>query len=240
MTESANQKINILLVEDDTNLSMILQDYLEMMGFSCTLGQDGNEGLKLFVKKNFDLCILDVMMPKMDGFALAGEIRKRDATVPIIFLTAKSLKEDRIKGFQQGCDDYITKPFSTEELNMRIRAILRRCNRSNLLDGEDMAECYDIGMYTFDVPNMSLAANGKIQSLTRKEVALLRLLCAYRNRLLPREMALNIVWGDADYFAGRSMDVFIAKLRKYLKDDPSVSIINVHGAGFRLEVKNET
>jgi two-component system, OmpR family, response regulator len=237
MARTTTDRINILLVEDDINLSMILQDYLEMVGFSCTLGNDGEEGLKLFGRNTFDLCILDVMMPKMDGFTLAGEIRKRDATIPIIFLTAKSLKADRIKGFEQGCDDYITKPFSTEELNLRIRAILRRCNRGNMLDSTILTERFNIGIYTFDVPDMSLTYNGERRVLTRKEVDLLKLLCIHRNRLLPREMALSLVWGGTDYFTGRSMDVFISKLRRYLKDDPNVSIITMHGSGFRLEVR---
>ncbi len=230
-------KINLLLVEDDANLSMVLRDFLEMSGYNCVVAADGKEGLKLFLKNPFDMCILDIMMPKMDGFTLAGEIRKKNPGIPIIFLTAKSLKEDRLKGFQQGCDDYITKPFSTEELSMRIKAILRRCMRLENADNKENGLRFIIGKYTFDVDNMQLSDNDKKQSLTRKEAALLKLLCEYKNRLLPRDMALNLLWGDADYFAGRSMDVFIARLRKYLKDDPHVAIINVHGTGFRLEVE---
>lgn len=229
-------KINLLLVEDDANLSMVLRDFLEITGYNCEVATDGKEGLKLFLKNSFDMCILDIMMPKMDGFTLAAEIRKKNPGIPIIFLTAKSLKEDRLKGFQQGCDDYITKPFSTEELSMRIKAILRRCMRKEIPELKDSPR-FIIGKYTFDVENMQLIDNDKKQSLTRKEAALLKLLCEFKNRLLPRDMALNMLWGDADYFAGRSMDVFIARLRKYLKDDPHVAIINVHGTGFRLEVE---
>lgn len=229
-------KINLLLVEDDANLSMVLRDFLEITGYNCEVAVDGKEGLQLFLKNPFDMCILDIMMPKMDGFTLAAEIRKKNPGIPIIFLTAKSLKEDRLKGFQQGCDDYITKPFSTEELSMRIKAILRRCMRTGNPELKDLSQ-FTIGKYTFDVENMQLIDKEKKQSLTRKEAALLKLLCESKNRLLPRDLALNMLWGDADYFAGRSMDVFIARLRKYLKGDPHVAIINVHGTGFRLEVE---
>lgn len=234
MQEKENHKISILLVEDDPNLGMLLQDYLDMAGYVAAQGMNGKDGLELFEKQHFDLCILDVMMPKMDGFSLAAEIRKRNAAIPIIFLTAKSLKEDRLKGFQQGCDDYITKPFSTDELNMRIKAILRRCFRTGHFGSDAQENIYSIGKYTFDVPNMMLVIEDKQQGLTRKETALLQLLCKHKNKLMPRELALSIVWGDADYFAGRSMDVFIARLRKYLKDDPAVTIHNEHGLGFKL------
>ncbi len=239
MQESVVNKVSILLVEDDPNLGMVLLDYLDMMGYAAVQSMNGTEGLEVFEKQHFDLCILDVMMPKMDGFSLAAEIRKRNASIPIIFLTAKSLKADRLKGFQQGCDDYITKPFSTDELNMRIKAILRRCYRSGHFGTDEQETTYTIGKYTFDVSNMMLVADDKQQGLTRKETALLELLCKHRNKLMPRELALSIVWGDADYFAGRSMDVFITRLRKYLKDDPSVTIHNEHGAGFKLLTKED-
>jgi two-component system, OmpR family, response regulator len=179
---------------------------------------------------------LDIMMPKKDGFTLAEEIRVVNSQIPIIFLTAKALKEDRIKGFQAGCDDYITKPFSTEELSLRIKAILRR-TQSNLLDSigaED--EIFLIGKYSFDYRNMVLSSDGVSRNLTRKESGLLKLLCLNMNNLLQREVALKTIWGENDYFIGRSMDVFIAKLRKYLKEDPNISITNVHGTGFKLEV----
>ncbi len=235
--EMERAKVKLLVVEDDINLSMVLADFLEMTGFSCTVAADGMEGLRLFKKGNFDICILDVMMPKMDGFALAAEIRKKDPSIPLVFLTAKSMKDDRIKGFQQGCDDYITKPFATEELSMRLKAILRRCNKLDLLERKEEKMFFSIGAYTFDVDNMLLTGPENKQSLTRRETALLQLLCEYMNKLLPRDMALSMLWGEADYFAGRSMDVFIARLRKHLKDDPKVAIINVHGTGFRLEVE---
>jgi len=235
-----SENIKILFVEDDPNLSMILQDYLEMIGYSVDHARDGEEGLKYFLSNKYDLLILDVMMPKKDGFSLAQDVRETDQSVPIIFLTAKSLKEDRIKGFQFGCDDYITKPFSTEELSLRIKAILKRCaiNRSN--DQDNAAVIFSIGKFEFDSDNMVLSCNGEVnRNLTRKEAGLLKLLCLNKNNLMPREVALETIWGDNDYFIGRSMDVFIAKLRKYLKSDPNVKITNVHGIGFKLEVRGE-
>ncbi len=228
-------KARILLVEDDPNLSMVLQDYLEMMDYQTQLSTNGEEGLKAFGKQEFDMCILDVMMPKMDGFTLAEKIRKRNASIPIVFLTAKSLKEDRLKGFQTGCDDYITKPFSTEELNLRIEAILRRCMNQATLEAAEQSEVFPLGNYTFDAENMVLNHGVDKRTLTRKETALLRVLARNCNKLVARDFILNEVWGNDDYFLGRSMDVFIAKLRKYLKEDPSLSITNVHGAGFKLE-----
>ncbi len=227
---------SILLVEDDPNLSSVLEDYLEMLGYPTTHCKNGEEGLEEFKKAHFDLCVLDVMMPKKDGFALAEDIRKINAEVPIIFLTAKSLKDDRIKGFQIGCDDYITKPFSTEELSLRIKAILKRCavrtpNNNSSLDGT-----YRLGIFTFDYVNMVLKSVHGEKHLTRKESGLLKLLCEYQNQLLPRDVALNKVWGGSDYFIGRSMDVFIAKLRKSLSEDPRILITNVHGSGFKLSV----
>ncbi|MFP4470357.1 MAG: response regulator transcription factor [Bacteroidales bacterium] len=236
MTDIGN--ISILLAEDDPNLSTVLEDYLEMMGYEVTLCRDGEEGLAKFRNQHFDLCILDVMMPKKDGFSLAEDIRRINNDVPVIFLTAKSLKEDRVKGFMVGCDDYITKPFSTEELNLRIKAIMKRCIIRNSLPG-DKSGIYKIGNFDFDYVNMILKNGEDEKHLTRKESALLKLLCDYRNQLLPREVALKKIWGGNDYFVGRSMDVFIAKLRKYLKDDPSIAITNVHGTGFKLEASKE-
>jgi len=230
------QKFNILLVEDDENLSIVLEDYLEMLGYKIVLCRDGEEGIEAFNKYPFDLCILDVMLPKKDGFALAGEIRRINLDTPIIFLTAKSLKDDRIKGFLVGCDDYITKPFSTEELSLRIKAILKRCLNKNQPGGFSGDGCYQIGIFTFDFINMILSAEKSVINLTKKEAALLKILFEYKNQLLPRDIAMKRVWGSNDYFIGRSMDVFIAKLRKYLKTDPGISITNVHGAGFKLEV----
>lgn len=229
------KKTHILLVEDDPNLSMLLEDYLEMMNYSITLCGDGHAGWEAFQSGQFDLCILDVMMPKVDGFTLAGQIREVNSVIPIIFLTAKSLKDDRIKGFKLGCDDYITKPFSTEELSLRVEAILKRCKSGVVHNISDEQEVYHFGKYVFDFGNMLLKINDKEQKLTKKEASLLKLLCLHKNKLLRREIILETIWGENDYFFGRSMDVFITKLRKYLKHDKSVQITNVHGTGFKLE-----
>jgi two-component system, OmpR family, response regulator len=230
-------KPRILLVEDDTNLSLVLQDYLELMNYEITLCRNGKEGLQVFRTSQFDMCILDIMMPVMDGFTLAEEIKKINAAIPIVFLTARSMKEDRIRGFHLGCDDYIMKPFSTEELSLRIQAILKRCMAQAQAAVKEEEPFYQIGRYIFDHKNMILRLDEEERVLTRKENALLKLLFEYRNHLLTREVALKSVWGNDDYFIGRSMDVFIAKLRKYLKDDPSIYITNVHGTGFKLELK---
>ena len=230
------KKIKILFVEDDPNLSMVLVDYLEMIGYQVDHAKDGVEGLQYYLDDKYDLLILDIMMPKKDGFTLAGDVRKQNEEVPIIFLTAKNMKEDRIRGFQAGCDDYITKPFSTEELNLRIKAILKRC-ATNFDDEDSGAEMFTIGKFTFDSSNMLLQSDEGERKLTRKESGLLRLLCLHVNNLLPRDVALETIWGDNDYFIGRSMDVFITKLRKYLSTDPDVKIANVHGIGFKLEIK---
>jgi DNA-binding response OmpR family regulator len=235
-----DKNVKILFVEDDPNLSMILQDYLEMIGYSVNRARDGEEGLRYFLSGTYDLLILDVMMPKKDGFSLAEDVRANNQTIPIIFLTAKSLKEDRIKGFNYGCDDYITKPFSTEELSLRIKAILKRCAISGTNGQSNDTELFIIGKFEFDSENMVLQLGDKnVRNLTHKESGLLKLLCINKNNLLPRELALETIWGDNDYFIGRSMDVFIAKLRKYLKADPNVKITNIHGIGFKLEVRDE-
>lgn len=230
----------ILFVEDDPNLSMILQDYLEMIGFRVDHARDGMEGFEFFKRSRYDLLILDIMMPKKDGFTLADDIRKINTKVPIIFLTAKNMKEDRIRGFQAGCDDYMTKPFSTEELSLRIKAILKRCAISPENEEHKEEKNFNIGKFTFDSNNMLLTSDDEEERrLTRKETGLLHLLCLNVNSLLSREVALETIWGENDYFIGRSMDVFIAKLRKYLKNDPNVKISNVHGIGFKLVVKKE-
>ncbi|HNX44942.1 MAG TPA: response regulator transcription factor [Bacteroidales bacterium] len=226
-------KARILLVEDDVNLSDVLTDFLEMTGYSVVLAADGQQGLAEYGKGKFDLLILDVMLPVMDGFSLAAAIRKADGKVPIIFLTARGQMEDRIAGFKAGCDDYITKPFSSEELSLRIDAILRRCRLEAISNDEN----YKLGSFIFDPANFELKRANKRINLTPKEAALLKVLCEHKNSLLTREKALKVVWGDDDYFIGRSMDVFITKLRKLLREDPDVAIVNVHGAGFRLEVK---
>lgn len=231
--------IKILFVEDDPNLSMILKDYLEMIGYSVDHAADGEQGIRLFKENKYDLTILDVMMPKMDGFTLAKAIRNKDDLIPIIFLTAKNLKEDRIKGFEHGCDDYIIKPFSTEELSLRIKAILKRSTNSPNRGKVVVNEIYNIGEFLFDSSNLILKTKDSERVLTRKESALLTLLCENKNNLLPREVAMEAIWGENDYFIGRSMDVFIAKLRKYLKPDPRVKISNVHGIGFKLQIQDD-
>lgn len=227
-------KANILLVEDDKNLAFVLTDYLSMSGYGVQHAEDGVAGLELFKNGKFDICILDVMMPLKDGFTLAEEIRLLNEVTPIIFLTAKTMKEDRIKGFKTGGDDYITKPFSTEELSLRIEAILRR-TRYSLLDGEQES-LYELGKYTFDYSNQVLRGPKGEKRLTKKEAEVLRLLCINMNKILRREIALKMIWGEDDYFMGRSMDVYITKLRKMLKDDKNVAITNIHNTGFKLEI----
>jgi DNA-binding response OmpR family regulator len=236
MKDEKPAKPRILLVEDDPNLSFVIKEYLELMDYETTLCNDGESGLAEYNRGKYNLVILDVMMPKKDGFAVAEDIRKVDDATPIIFLTAKTLKDDRIKGFQSGCDDYITKPFSTEEFSLRIKAILKRCMVSQNGGADSSQKVFNLGKYTFDFGNLTLNSENSKHSLTRKEGALLKLLCMYKNKLLSREIALKTVWGGDDYFFGRSMDVFITKLRRHLKDDPSITITNVHGSGFKLEI----
>lgn len=226
-----DQKISVLLAEDDSNLSILLQEYLELRGYDVSLFNDGQAALQGFRTQQFDICLLDVMMPKMDGFTLAKEIRKGDKETPIIFLTAKSMKEDKIEGFNLGADDYLTKPFSMEELTARMKAVLRRTNQRN---DEPEPSLYKVGQFEFDYDHQLLHIGGEELRLTTKESDLLRLLCKYKNRVLEREEALNAIWGNDSYFTARSMDVFITKLRKYLKADPTVQIINIHGTGYKL------
>jgi two-component system, OmpR family, response regulator len=232
-------KAKILLVEDDQNLGDVLRDYLELQDYDVVRAMDGTEGLELFRLQKFDLLILDVMMPKMDGFTLAGHIRETDKQVPVIFLTARGQSDDRISGFKAGCDDYITKPFSSEELELRISAILRRCappETPGMVNASNTGAIYPLGKYIFDASNHELRIDDKRISLTTKEVALLKVLYSHKNQLITREKTLKAVWGSDNYFIGRSMDVFITKLRKYLKEDPDIQIVNVHGTGFRLEI----
>jgi len=222
----------LLVVEDDQNLGQILKEYLEIKGFESKLCRDGEEGLSLFKRDQFDLCILDVMLPKRDGFSLAKEIRILNNTMPIIFLTAKNLKEDTIEGFKIGGDDYITKPFSMEELILRIKAVLKRT--SPHLNGEAHQK-FKFGSFEFDYDQHLLRCNSKSWHLTSKEADLLMLLCQNMNKLLDRRLALKMIWHDDNYFNARSMDVYITKLRKYLKEDEeNVRIITVHGHGFKL------
>lgn len=228
-----SSSVEILLVEDDPNLGALLKEYLIAKGHNCTLAIDGQKGYDEFVKGSFQFLILDVMMPIKDGFTLAKEIRGIDKEVPILFLTAKSLKEDTLKGFHVGADDYMTKPFSMEELLVRMHAILRR---SGMGEEEQVGE-YQIGKYYFVHNEQKLKIGEDQQKLTTKENDLLKLLCKNVNGILEREHALKAVWGDDNYFNGRSMDVYIAKLRKYLKQDENVEIVNVHGKGFKLFVK---
>ena len=235
MNDNNNQLPKILLVEDDQNLGFVIQDTLRMEGFKVHLCKDGKEGLNQFNREEYDLCLLDVQMPKKDGFTLATDIRKTNAEVPIVFLTAKGMSEDKIKGFRSGGDDYITKPFSTEELVLRMRAILKRHPKFKA-EKEQIGK-FTIGKFDFDFPNYELKIGDTKKKLTKKEAELLKLLCEHQGQLLERELLANMVWGDDSYFVGRSMDVFITKLRKYLAEDPAIAITNVHGVGFRLEVK---
>jgi len=229
------EKAKVLLVEDDPNLGTLLREYLEAKGFSTVLAVDGKQGYDVFSKDKFNICILDVMMPIKDGFTLAKEIRAIDSNVPIVFLTAKSMEEDAIAGFTAGADDYITKPFSMEELLFRIKAILRRTENKTSLDSEQTE--FQIGNYKFDYKHQTLDYDGKQQKLTTKEADLLKLLSLNVNDILDRNFALKSIWHDDNYFSGRSMDVYIAKLRKYLKEDSSVELINVHGKGFKLLIR---
>ncbi len=231
-----NVKTKILLVEDDPSLGPLLQEYLEAKGFETKLAEDGQKGSELFFKGSYDLLLLDVMMPIKDGITLAKEIRVADKNVPIIFLTAKSMKEDTIEGFNAGADDYITKPFSMEELLARVNAVLRRTNKIRSADSEEVN--FKIGAYNFNSEKQVLQHGNNEQKLTTKESQLLRLLCVHKNDVLDRSFALKSIWQDDNYFNGRSMDVYIAKLRKYLKEDSKVEIINIHGKGFKLLVNS--
>jgi len=226
------ENLNILLCEDDENLGMLLREYLQAKGYVAELCPDGEAGYKAFLKTKFDVCVLDVMMPKKDGFTLAQEIRQINADIPIIFLTAKQLKEDILEGFKIGADDYITKPFSMEELVFRIEAILRRVHGKRVKE----LTVYKIGRFTFDTQKQLLTIGDKNTKLTTKENELLSLLCSHRNEVLQRDFALRTIWIDDNYFNARSMDVYITKLRKHLKDDENIEIINIHGKGYKLIV----
>ena len=228
-----NDQNKILLVEDDPNLGSVLTEYLELKGYEVNLCENGALGYSEYFKDpNYDILILDVMMPEKDGFTLASEIREKDKKIPIIFLTARSMKEDRLEGFKTGADDYITKPFSMEELLYRVKAVLRR-TQSNI----PANQTYQLGKFTFEYNQQMLKIGKKTQKLTTKEAELFKLLCSNVNELVTRENALKQIWGDDDYFKGRSMDVFITRIRKYLKTDSKVELMNVHGSGFKLVVK---
>ena len=229
------EDVSILLCEDDENLGMLLREYLEAKGYTAELCADGEEGYKTFMEKSFDLCILDVMMPKMDGFTLATKIREINSEIPFMFLTAKTLKEDILEGFKIGADDYITKPFSMEEVVFRIEAILRRVRGKKNKE----TTVHQIGRYTFDTQKQLLTFEGENTKLTTKEAELLTLLSSKANELLQRDYALKTIWIDENYFNARSMDVYITKLRKHLKKDPNVEILNVHGKGYKLVISNK-
>ena len=224
------EKMKILLCEDDENLGMLLREYLQAKGYDTELCTDGEAGYKAFLKEKYDLCVFDVMMPKKDGFSLAKDIRQSNQEIPIIFLTAKTLKEDILEGFKIGADDYLTKPFSMEELTFRIEAVLRRVRGKKNRD----RSFYKIGSFTFDTQKQILSRGSEQTKLTTKESELLSLLCAHANEILQRDFALKTIWIDDNYFNARSMDVYITKLRKHLKADESVEIINIHGKGYKL------
>jgi two-component system, OmpR family, response regulator len=225
------KKVSILLAEDDPNLGQLLKNYLSLKEYETTLVTDGAQALKVYRKEKFQLCLLDVMMPEIDGFTLAKEIRAIDPHIPVIFLTAKNLKEDVIEGFKSGADDYLTKPFSMEELIYRIEAILRRSSKRTT---DVPAETYNIGKFNFDVTKQLLTIQDQSRKLTTKESELLELLCRHRNEVLERNLALKSIWIDDNYFNARSMDVYITKLRKYLSKDEKVEILNIHGKGYKL------
>ena len=239
MSEDGNK---ILLVEDDQNFGDVLRSYLEMHDYKVTLAQDGEQGLNSFGKDKYDLCILDVMMPKKDGFTVAREIREKDRETPIIFLTAKTMKSDVLQGFKLGADDYISKPFNSEELLYRIQAVLKRTTKQK--DPKDDIKEFDIGKFHFNYPLRILSIednNGEQQKikLSPKEAHLLRLFALSKNDVLTRSEALTKIWGEDSYFTARSMDVFVTKLRKYLKQDENIEIVNIHGNGFQLLVREE-
>lgn len=228
-----NTKKKILLVEDDPNLGNLLQDSLELKNYDVVLKRNGEDAFTEFKLNKYDMCLFDVMMPKKDGFTLAKDVRRINQQIPIIFLTAKNMKEDTIEGLKIGGDDYITKPFSMEELTLRMENIFKRLPKAEVSDQNQ----FKIGKFDFDNASRVLKLGANETKLTTKESELLKMLALYQDRLLEREVALNTVWGTDSYFAGRSMDVYIAKLRKYLREDDNVEIINVHGSGFKLLVR---
>ena len=233
---SGENYIRILLTEDDENLGSLLCEYLNARGYKTDLARNGEEGIKKYGENKYDLCLLDVMMPVMDGFTMAKEIRSIDNQIPIIFLTAKNMKEDTLEGFRSGADDYITKPFSMEELLLRVKALMRR---TRAVEEETIEEkIIQLGALVYDSNLRTLTSGNEVFKLTSKENALLNLLSSNLNKTVQRDTALKVIWGDNNYFNARSMDVYVAKLRKHLKLDPRIQIINVHGEGFRLTTNN--
>lgn len=228
--------MHILLCEDEESLGMLVREYLQAKGYDAELYLDGEAGYKAFVKGEYDMCLLDVMMPKMDGFTLARELRMINAEVPIMFLTAKNLKDDILEGFKLGADDYLTKPFSMDELVYRMEAILRRVKARN----KQMAVRYQLGRFVFDTQRQLLTIGEKSTKLTTKESELLTMLCTHMNDVLERDLALKTIWIDDNYFNARSMDVYITKLRKHLRDDENIEIINIHGKGYKLIIPDAT
>ena len=232
----SEKKFKILLAEDDLNLGILLVDYLKTEGFEVKLCKDGELALSAFRAGQFDLCLLDVMMPKMDGFNVAKEIRLKDKKIPVIFITARSLKEDKLKGYGLGADDYITKPFDEEELLWKIQAVIRRVGES---PGESSPGIISLGKYAFDFTNQSLVVDGNMKRITEKVAEILNYLTTHQNHIIKREELLKDLWGENDYFYGRSLDVFITKIRRYLKEDPELSIENVFGVGFIFNVPSK-
>ncbi len=226
---------NVFLVEDDLNFGTILKSYLELQDFSVTWVSDGKDAVPTFLKGQYDICILDVMLPHVDGFTIGRTIRSTHPQIPMIFLTAKSLKEDIVEGFKSGADDYITKPFDSEVLLYKMRAILKRNSDSM---SKQKQTIFHIGKFTFDANLRTIGIDDDLKRISPKEAELLRLLCVEMNNILPRELALRTIWGDDNYFTTRSMDVFISKLRKYLSEDPTIEIENIHGTGYRLRLNN--
>ncbi len=229
-----SEKIRVLLAEDDKNLGTVLTSYLEAKGFPTTLCINGQVAFDNFRKDKYDFCIIDVMMPVKDGFTLAREIRQIDKKIPILFLTAKAMQEDKLKGFELGADDYMTKPFSMEELLMRMRAIIRRTTESKTLATNQ--NIFTVGIFSFNYNRQILKTTDIEQKLTSKESELLKMLCENANEVLDRSIALKKIWFDDSYFNARSMDVYVTKLRKYLKADPKIELLNVHGVGFKLVI----
>lgn len=228
------KKTKVLLAEDDIQLGFVIKDNLEEAGYEIELCRDGQTAIDKFDKKEFDICLLDVMMPNKDGFTVAKKIRQQSDVIPVLFLTAKSMEEDKIKGFQSGADDYITKPFSMKELLMRMEVFLRRTRKMH----SETTEEYSIGKLKFSFTDLRLDTPAGVVSLTQREADLLKFLCEHPNKVLKREEVLTHVWGKDDYFLGRSMDVFMAKLRKHFKSDPDIILETIHGIGFRFNISN--
>ena len=226
-------KVKILLVEDDLNLGLIISDHLKSDGYAVSLCNNGVEAMQRFNEDKFHLCIFDVMLPRKDGFTLTRDIRKTNSEIPILFLSARGMTEDKVEGFNAGGDDYLSKPFSIEELQLRIKALLKRVNIK--VDEKEQTN-YLLGIFVFDTENQTLVSNDQVKTLTKKEVQILKILFKYKNQVVSREVILNAVWGQNDYFIGRSLDVFITKLRKYLREDPKILISNIHGVGFKFEL----